>query len=164
MIGIVREDVFDTVSGNHLLIPKGTKVIGTYDSGVKYGQDRLLIVWQRLIFPNGDSIMLDNFPGVDLKGYAGNTGKVDNHFPETIKAVTLSSILSGIKFLSGGREKDAVKSIADALGEGAGKQAHTVGEAMISKSLSIKPTIEIEAGTRFNIIVNADLILRPYLR
>ncbi len=79
-VAVVREDVYDTVTGNVLLIPKGTRVIGEYDSGISYGQDRLLIVWKRLIFPNGKYIGLSNMNGVDLSGYAGFSGKVNNHF------------------------------------------------------------------------------------
>ncbi|MGL4969582.1 MAG: TrbI/VirB10 family protein, partial [Fusobacteriaceae bacterium] len=93
IMGNIREDVYDTVSGNYLLVPKGTRIVGTYDSAITFGQSRILIVWQRLIFPNGNSLNLDNFPGVDLSGYAGVTGKVNNHTFKLFQAVVLSSIL-----------------------------------------------------------------------
>ena len=91
----VRENVYDSIRGKYLLIPKGTKIIGEYSSGVAYGQDRILIIWQRLIFPNGKSISLENFPGVDLSAYAGMKGRVNNHNIELLKSVILSSVLGG---------------------------------------------------------------------
>ena len=105
LVGQVRENVFDTVTGHHLLIPQGTRVIGAYDSKVAYAQERVLIVWTRLIFPNGDSIDLEGMDGVDLSGYAGLTDKVNNHWTKLITGVVLSSILSaGSKVAAGNNQ------------------------------------------------------------
>jgi type IV secretory pathway VirB10-like protein len=158
-VAVVRENVYDTVTGNHLLIPKGTKIIGTYDSGVSFGQDRLLIVWQRLIFPNGKYIGLDNMGGIDLSGYAGFKGKVNNHFLKLLQAVVLSSAMGAGSAIVTDNDKDDWRSEA---GKGAGQVILDFGNKMGEKILNRQPTIEIKQGYRFNIMVQSDLILTPY--
>lgn len=164
ILGTVREDVYDSVTGNYLLIPKGTKIKGTYDSGISYGQTRILVVWQRLIFPNGKSLNLDKFSGVDMSGFAGMTGKVNNHTYELFKAVVLSSILgAGTSIITDKKDNDD-EDWKSSAGNGAGEQILTIGSNISNKILGIQPTIEISQGSRFNIIVESDLILNPYKR
>lgn len=158
-VAVVRENVYDTVTGNHLLIPKGTKIIGRYDSGVSFGQDRLLIVWQRLIFPNGKYIGLDNMGGIDLSGYAGFKGKVNNHFLKLLQAVVLSSAMGAGTAIVTDNDEDDWRSEA---GKGAGQVILDFGNKMGEKILNRQPTIEIKQGYRFNIMVQSDLILTPY--
>ncbi|MGL5348997.1 MAG: TrbI/VirB10 family protein [Cetobacterium sp.] len=161
IMGNIREDVYDTISGNYLLVPKGTKVVGTYDSAITFGQSRILIVWQRLIFPNGNSLNLDNFPGVDLSGYAGVTGKVNNHTFKLFQAVVLSSILgAGGAIVTNDRYDDEDWRVAAA--QGGGEQIISIGNTVANKILGIQPTIEVAPGSRFNVIVNSDIILTPY--
>ena len=163
MIGMVRENIYDTVTGHYLLIPKGTKILGSYSSQVDTGQKRVFVVWQRLILPNGKSILLDKFPGVDMTGYAGMTGKVDNHTLEMLKSVVLSTVIGGTSFLMQGNEKDKENnSIEKALKMSAGTQAIEVGSNMVKQASGLKPTITIKPGTKFNIIVNSDLLLEKY--
>ena len=162
MVGLVRENVYDSISGKYLLIPKGTKIIGEYSSGVAYGQDRILIIWQRLIFPNGKSISLENFPGVDLSAYAGMKGRVNNHNIELLKSVILSSVLGGGAALVNRSKDTRIQSWENAMASGAGERIIDIGDSLSERILNIKPTITIKPGSRFNIIVNADLILEPY--
>lgn len=162
MIGLVRENVYDSITGKHLLIPKGTKIIGEYNSGVAYGQDRIFIIWQRLIFPNGKSLLLENFPGVDLSAYAGMKGRVNNHNIELFKSVILSSILGGGAALVDRNKDTRIQSWENAMASGAGERILDIGDSLAERILNIKPTITIKPGSRFNIIVNADLILEPY--
>lgn len=165
ILGTVREDVYDSVSGNYLLIPKGTKIKGTYDSGISYGQTRILVIWQRLIFPDGKSLNLDKFSGVDMSGFAGMTGKVNNHTYELFKAVVLSSVLgAGTSIISDKKNNDDDEDWKSSAGNGAGEQILTIGSNISNKILGIQPTIEISQGSRFNIIVESDLILSPYKR
>lgn len=161
LVGNVREHVYDTVSGNSLLIPQGTRIVGSYDSAVTFGQSRILVAWQRLIFPDGRSINLENFSGTDLSGYAGLTGKVDNHTFKLFQAVVLSSILgAGTAIVTeDSNDEDDWRSEA---GRGAGEQILEVGSNVANKILSIQPTITVAPGSRFNIIVHSDLILQPY--
>ncbi|MBQ3437514.1 MAG: TrbI/VirB10 family protein [Fusobacterium sp.] len=162
MIGLVRENVYDSIAGKHLLIPKGTKIVGEYSSGVAYGQDRIFIIWQRLIFPNGKSLLLENFPGVDLSAYAGMKGRVNNHNIELFKSVILSSILGGGAALVDRNKDTRIQSWKNAMASGAGERILDIGDSLAERILNIKPTITIKPGSRFNIIVNADLILEPY--
>ncbi len=158
-VAIVRENVYDSVTGNFILIPKGTKIIGTYDSGVSFGQDRLLIIWQRLIFPNGKYIGLDNMSGVDLSGYAGFTGKVNNHFMKLLQAVVLSSAMGAGSAIVTDNGEDDWRTEA---GKGAGQVILDFGNKMGEKIINRQPTIEIPQGYRFNITVQSDLVLSPY--
>ena len=161
MKGQVREDIYDTVTGNHLLIPKGTTLIGTYDSGVTFGQNRALVVWQRLIFPDGKTVLLDNMGGVDLSGYAGFKDKVNNHNLELFKAVVLSSILgAGTAIVTDDDDND--DDWKSEAGRGAGEQVITIGNRLADKLLSLQPTLTIRPGYRFNIMLHSDLILTPY--
>ena len=158
IVAVVSENVRDTITGKHILIPQGTRVIGTYDSSVTFGQERLLVIWQRLIFPNGKSIGLDNMQGVDLSGKAGITGEIDNHFGTLLKGVVLSSIMGSAGAIVTDRKNDW----RGAAAEGAGEQIVTIGDRFADRALSRQPTITIEPGTRLNIMVHSDLILEPY--
>ncbi|MGF6906828.1 TrbI/VirB10 family protein [Fusobacterium sp. PH5-44] len=159
IVALVRENVYDTLTGNYLLIPQGTKIQGTYDSNVTFGQNRLLVIWQRLIFPNGKSIELGNMQGVDLSGRVGMTGKVNNHFGTLLKGVILSSIAGAAGSVVTSDRND---SVAREAANGAGEQIVKIGEKFADKALSRQPTIDIKIGTRFNIMVHSDLILEPY--
>ena len=163
MTANIREDVYDTVTGRILLIPKGTRVIGKYSSSISFGQSRVLVVWQRLIFPNGKSINLENFEGADMSGYSGLVGTVDNHTLKLFQGVILSSILgaaAGIIDDNGNNNNN--NSWRNNAGRGAGEEIVTIGEAIASRLLAVQPTIKIAPGSRFNIMVNSDLILEPY--
>lgn len=159
MIGQVRENVFDSMSGNHLLIPKGARLLGMYDSNVTFGQDRVMIIWERIIFPSGKSIQLDRFAGTDLSGYAGVTGKVNNHYGKLLTSVVLSSIIgAGTAIVDNDNDADDWKQAA---GEGAGEQIINIGTKFAEKVMNISPEITIATGQKFNIIVNSDMILEP---
>lgn len=164
IIAQVREDVYDTVSGNYLMIPKGTRIIGTYDSGVTFGQNRLLLVWQRLVFPNGKSIGLSNFNGVDMSGYAGVGGKVNNHYIKLLQAVVLSSVIATGTAILTDDDDDKNDDWRSAAGKGAGTQMMEIGTNIAEKIMNIQPTITIKQGTRMNVMINSDLKLTPYRR
>lgn len=158
IVAQVSENIYDTINHKYLLIPQGTRLLGKYDSNVTWGQERLLVVWQRLIFPDGSSLDLDNMQGVDLTGQAGITGKVNNHFASLLKGVLLSSALGA----TGAIVTDNDNNWCNAAASGAGEQIITIGDKFASKALDRQPTITIKAGDRFNIMVHADMLLRPY--
>ena len=169
IVAQVRENVYDTVSGRHLLIPQGARVVGTYGSVISYGQDGLLVVWSRLILPNGYSLNLENMPGVDLSGYAGYRDKVNNHYGKVLFTAMLSSVLTtGTYFISGGQQQYGLMinppnyTVGQAAGQAAANSINAVGNKIIERSLNVQPTIEIRMGKRFNIFVHKDMILRPY--
>lgn len=161
IIGLVRENVYDTVTGNTLLIPQGTKIMGKYDSSVTFGQERVLVVWDRLIFPNGKSIGLDNMPGVDLSGYAGMKDKVNNHYFKLLQAVVLSSFLgAGEAIIT--RDEYGEDDWRYEAGKGGGEVIIDFGNKMADKILNQQPILEIRPAQKFNIMVVSDLILSPY--
>ena len=158
VIGQVTENVFDTVTGQHLLIPQGSRLMGRYDSVVAFGQSRALVVWTRLILPNGDSILLDNLPSSDAQGFAGLKDKVDRHTWQFIKGAALSSLLSvGSELAS-----DDGDRLTRALQNAGQDTANIAGQRIIDRNLNVQPTIKIRQGWRFNVIVSRDLVLKPY--
>lgn len=158
VIGQVTENVFDTVTGQHLLIPQGSRLMGRYDSVIAFGQSRALVVWTRLILPNGDSIQLDNLPGSDAQGFAGLKDKVDRHTWQFIKGAALSSLLSiGSELAS-----DEGDRLTRALQNAGQDTANIAGQRIIDRNLNVQPTLKIRQGWRFNVIVSRDLILKPY--
>jgi type IV secretion system protein VirB10 len=158
VIGQVTESVYDTVTGQHLLIPQGSRLIGRYDSVIAFGQSRALVVWTRLILPNGDSIQLDNLPGSDSQGFAGLKDKVDKHTWQFIKGAALSSLLSiGTELAS-----DDGDRLTRALQNAGQDTANIAGQRIIDRNLNVQPTLKVRQGWRFNVIVSRDLILKPY--
>jgi type IV secretory pathway VirB10-like protein len=163
ILGQVSQNVFDTSSGNHLLVPQGTKVIGQYDSRIVYGQERVLIVWTRLIFPNGKSISLEGMPGVDLSGYAGLSDQVNNHWGRLLTGVIFSSLLSASAQMAEGRNYSTIDpSYGELATQGVARNANQVGQEITRRNLNIQPTLEIRPGFRFNVFVHKDMILEPY--
>lgn len=158
IIGQVTEHVFDTRSGQHLLIPQGTKIIGRYSADIGYGQDRAQIVWDRLIMPNGNSTQLEAMVGTDKAGYAGLSDRVDHHLGRLIGAVILSSFIS----VGANLATDGGNDITDALGDAAAQQATQVGSQIVDRQLDVRPTITVRPGFRLNILVGKDVILQPY--
>lgn len=156
IIAQVREQVYDTVAGRYLLIPQGTRVLGRYDSGVSYGQERALVVWTRLIFPDGSSIDLEGMPGVDLSGQAGYSDEVNNHWGRVAGGVVLSSLLAG----TAGYESDQ-DGFQGQFYENVGMEVNRAGQRITRKNLNIQPTIEIRPGYSINILVNRDMVLKP---
>jgi type IV secretion system protein VirB10 len=158
---LVSQNVYDTVSGKFLLLPQGTKAIGTYDSRVAYGQSRVLVVWTRLLRPDGSNISLEGMPGVDLSGYAGLTGKVNNHYVRLLTGVVLGSIIgAGAQIAAGSNNQNP--SFAQLGVQGAGQNINQAGQQITRKNLDIQPTIEVAPGSRLNIVATKDLILPPY--
>jgi type IV secretion system protein VirB10 len=162
IVGQVRENVFDTVTGQYLLIPQGTRILGTYDSKVAYAQERVLIVWTRLIYPNGDSLDLEGMGGVDLSGYAGLTDQVNNHYLKLLGGVILSTMLSTSAKIAAGNNAAGQADISQLAVAGASEQINKVGEKIVEKNLNVQPTLEITPGFKFNVFVSKDLILKPY--
>lgn len=160
----VRENVYDTVSGRYLLIPQGTRLIGEYDSKVAYGQERVLVVWTRLIMPNGNSVGLEGMPGVDLSGYAGVGGRVNNHYGKLITGVVLGSVIgAGAQVAVGGQgAPNTPSSFGQLFVAGAAGNINQAGQQITQKNLNLQPTIEVPPGQKINIFLTKDLILRPY--
>jgi type IV secretion system protein VirB10 len=160
----VRENVYDTATGRYLLIPQGTRLVGEYDSKVAYGQDRALIVWSRLIMPNGNSISLEGMPGVDMSGYAGLSDKVNNHYARLLTGVILGSVIgAGAQVATGGQGTAFnAPSFGQLAVSGAAQNINQAGQQITQRNLNMQPTIEIRPGLKLNVFVTKDMILRPY--
>ena len=157
----VTEFIFDSPTGRSLLIPQGARLIGIYDNQVAYGQSRALLVWTRLIMPNGRSIILERQPGADTGGYAGLQDEVDHHRGELFKAALLSTLLSvGTELGSNAANGDS--SVLQALRRGAGDSLNQTGQQIVRRNLNIQPTLTIRPGFPVRVIVNRDLVLEPY--
>jgi type IV secretion system protein VirB10 len=159
VIAQVTENVYDTVSGRFLLIPQGARLIGTYDSVIAFGQSRALVVWQRIIMPDGSSVVIENLPATDTAGYAGLEDEVDFHTWRLLKGIVLSTLLGvGTELSFGDDEGDLVKAIRESTQD----SANRVGQRITERNLNIQPTITIRPGWPLRIIVHSDLVLRPY--
>lgn len=158
-IAQVTQNVYDSATGDHVLIPQGARIIGAYDSGIDFGQRRVFITWSRIINPDGTSIDLANLAAADLSGYAGLTDRIDNHTGELVRAGILSTVLGvGAELAIGDDEDD----IARALREGLQGTTNDAGQQLIRRQLNIKPTLTVRPGWAFQIIVTQDLNLAPY--
>ena len=155
----VTENVYDTPTGRARLIPQGARLIGIYDSQVAFGQSRVLLVWTRLIMPNGRSIVLERQPGADTAGYAGLEDEVDNHWGELFKAAALSTLLGvGTELGSSGNDSDIIQALRHAAGD----SLNQTGQQVVRRNLNIQPTLRIRPGFPVRVIVNRDLVLEPY--
>ena len=154
----VTQHIYDSPTGSILLIPQGTRIIGQYDNGVAFGQRRVLLVWNRLIFPNGRSIVLERQPGADTAGYAGLEDGVDYHWWELMQAAGLSTLLAiGTELTT-----DDDDRLIEAIRSGAGDTIADAGEEIIQRQLQVAPTLTIRPGFPMRVIVTRDLVLEPY--
>ena len=158
----VTETVYDSPTGRVRLVPQGSRLIGIYDSEVAFGQSRVLLVWTRLITPNGRSIVLERQQGADAGGYSGLEDEVDNHWAELFKAALLSTILGVGAELGSGADTGSNTDIIQALRLSAANSLNQTGQQAVRRNLNIQPTLTIRPGFRVNVIVNRDLVLEPY--
>jgi type IV secretory pathway VirB10-like protein len=155
----VTENAYDSVTGRILLIPQGSRLIGSYDSVVAFGQKRALVVWQRIILPDGSSVRIDNVPATDTAGYAGLADKVDVHTWPLLKGVVLSTLLGvGTELSFGSSESDLVRAIR----ESAQQSGSRAGDQLVTRNLNIQPTIRVRPGWPLRIVVHQDILLRPW--
>ncbi|MES1975404.1 MAG: TrbI/VirB10 family protein [Pseudomonadota bacterium] len=154
----VTERVYDSPTGRILLIPQGARLVGSYDSVVAFGQKRALIVWQRIILPDGSSLRIDNVPASDAAGYAGLQDKVDFHTWALLKGVGLATLLGVGSELTITGESDLVQ----AMRESTQQNVSRAGDQLTSRNLNIQPTITIRPGASVRLVVNKDLILAPW--
>lgn len=160
VIAQVTEHTYDSVTGRHLMIPQGSRLIGKYDSKITFGQNRALVVWQRIIRPDGTSIVINNLPGTDTAGYAGVADKVDLHTWKLIKGIALATLLGvGTELSFGSSENELVKAIRESTQE----NTNRAGQRLVERTLDIQPTITVRPGWPIRIIVNKDIILPPMI-
>ena len=175
IIAQVSQNVYDTPTGQYLLLPQGSRLIGAYSANVGYGQDRVFIAWQRIIFPDGRALDVGSQPGTDGGGYAGFADQVDNHYLRTFgSAILLSAVVGGVSY-----SQQLAQSVPAAnsnlnssaysnnglqqnLSQSLGNVFGNVIAQMIQKNLNVAPTIKIRPGYRFNVLVVKDFEMTPY--
>lgn len=156
----VSQNVYDSATGRHLLIPQGSKLFGRYDSNVSFGQDRVLVIWTDIIFPNGATLQIGGMAGTDAAGYGGFSDKVDTHFFETFgSAILVALIGAGTEMMLPAEgqganpntpENSARESFAETFSE--------LSEQTVSRNMDVQPTLEIRPGYRFNVLVDQDIV------
>lgn len=154
----VTQHIYDSPTGSILLIPQGTRIIGEYDNGVTFGQRRVLLVWNRLIFPNGRSIVLERQPGADTAGYAGLEDGVDYHWWDLLQAAGLSTLLAVGAELT----MDDEDRLIQAIRSGAQDTINDAGQQLVQRQVQVAPTLTIRPGFPVRVIVTRDLVLEPY--
>lgn len=154
----VTQHIYDSPTGRILIVPQGTRIIGEYSNDVGFGQRRILLVWNRLIFPNGRSIVLERQPGADTQGYAGLEDGVDYHWWDLAKAAGLSTLLSVGAELA----VDDDNRLLRAIRNGAQDTINDAGQQIVRRQLQVAPTLTIRPGFPVRVIVTRDLVLEPY--
>ncbi|MCO5966115.1 IncP-type conjugal transfer protein TrbI [Sinorhizobium meliloti] len=156
----VSQNVYDSATGYRLLIPQGTKLFGRYDSKVSFGQERVLVVWTDLIFPNGSTLQIGGMAGTDAEGYGGFADKVDRHLWRTFGSAALIALIgTGIDMsLPQSSTLATQEAASDAARRNFAESFGRVAEQTISKNLNVQPTIRIRPGYKFDVLVDQDII------
>jgi len=160
VIAQVTAPVYDSVTGNHLLIPQGSRLIGTYRDGARHGDNRILLAWNRLILPNGWSINLENMDASDPSGASGLTDRTDNHLDRLAAAIALSSVIA---VAANEVEDNESSGLVPSLGDAAAQQAAQTGARVVDRELAVRPTLRVRAGAPVRVLVTRDIQLRPYV-
>jgi len=162
VIATVTEPIYDTATGKFLLIPQGSRILGRYNSQVSYGQSRVQVVWNRIILPDTSSLTLDNLAGTDPAGYAGLEDGVDWHWDRIFAGAVLTTLLGVGAELAAPENRQNGDRVIIAGRDSAQDSINQVGQEMTRRNLNIQPTLTERPGLPVRIIVNRDLVLRPY--
>ncbi|WP_408736428.1 TrbI/VirB10 family protein [Acetobacter sp. UBA5411] len=159
IVGHVTQNVYDSPTGRYLLIPQGSTLFGAYNSGISFGQQRTQIIWTRLIFPDGESLVLEKLPGGDAIGQSGLSDEVNNHWGQLFKAALVTTLLSvGSEAGTSWNENNLMQAIRS----GASNGFSMVGNRLIDRSLNVQPTLTDRPGLPFTVILGRDLLLKSY--
>jgi len=157
----VTENIYDTVTGDYLLVPQGSRLLGQYDSQVAYGQKRVLLVWTRLLLPDGASILLDRLPGMDERGQSGLQDQINWHWARVFEGAALSTLI-GVTAELAAPQRNNSNTVVVAGQQSLQSTVTEVGQQLTRKNLNVQPTITVRPGFPVRVIVNKDLILRPF--
>jgi len=153
----VTANVYDSPTGRILLIPQGARLIGEYDSEISAGQTRVLLAWDRLIMPDGRSIVLERQPGADGAGFAGLQDRVNQHWGNLLKAAAISTLLGVGTELGADSEDDLTR----ALRRGSQDTINQTGQQIVRRQLNVQPTLTIRPGHPLRVVITRDLVLEP---
>lgn len=169
----VRENVYDSISGQYLLIPQGSRLVGTFNNGVAYGDNRLAVAWQRVIYPNGYSMDLKGIQGSDMSGFTGFYDQVDNHYWRLFgMSFVMGVITAGMQYSQNNTNANVSNggigftnpnpSVGQTVAGSLGQQLGQTSMMVTQKNINTAPTITIRQGYKFTIMLTADIILKPY--
>ncbi len=161
IVALVTENIFDTVSGQYLLIPQGARLLGRFDGDQTYGERRAFVVWERIIFADGRSITLNKEPGVDSAGAGGVTGRFDRRLGQLVVASLFSGAITTLGEAARRDGDGKSGSFMGDAGDAASIEAARVGGRLIDRELEVKPAIRIAQGSRVQVLLTRDLILEP---
>ena len=162
VVATVSQNVFDTVSGRHLVLPQGTRLIGRHEGESAYGDRRAFLAWDRLILPNGKSLVLTGEPGVDAQGAVGVRGEVDRRlFPLLVGTLFAGAITTLGQIARDGDGNGSGGLLGDA-GDAAAIEGSQVGGRLVDRELEVRPSIRLRAGAPVRVMITRDLILEPY--
>ncbi|OCB02647.1 hypothetical protein BBC27_12040 [Acidithiobacillus ferrivorans] len=160
----VRQNVYNSLNPSEVVIPQGSKLIGVYDSGVQYGQSRVLVAWSRVIYPNGETVDLKGMSGTNGLGEAGFSQITDNHYMKIFGSAFLISLLGAGAQLAQPQQSSALSN--PGMGQTAtgaiSQEMDSVGGDMLQKNLNISPTLKIHPGYLFNVLVSKTMVLPVY--
>jgi type IV secretory pathway VirB10-like protein len=151
----VTENVYDSLTGRRLLIPQGARLLGDYQSDVGFGQRRVLLAWNRLLLPDGRSLVLERQPAVDPSGYAGIEDRVDHHWGGVLRAALVSTLLGIGGEAGSGGDSELVR----ALRRGSQDSIGRAGEQIVSRELDVRPTLTVRPGYPVRVLVTRDIVL-----
>ncbi|MFZ0569069.1 MAG: TrbI/VirB10 family protein [Rhodomicrobium sp.] len=166
LLAQVSQNVYDTATGSLILIPQGSKLLGTYSSAITTGQERVLVAWTRIVFPDASALDLGRMPGADESGYAGLTDQVNDHFRKVwSNALLLSAFSAGIQLSQGygGNNQTGGLNATQTIAASTGQQMGQLGQEIARRNLQIQPTLEVRPGYRFVVQVTKDIILKPWV-
>lgn len=162
VVATVSQNIFDSVTGRHLVVPQGTRLIGRHEGESAHGDRRAFLVWDRMILPNGKSVILPEEPGVDAQGAVGVRGDVDRRLLPLGVATLFAGAITTLGELARGGSED--RSFAASAGSAASIEASQVGGRLVDRELGVPPTIRVRAGAPVRVMITRDLILEPYRR
>lgn len=169
VVAQVRENVYDSISGRYLLIPQGAKLVGQFSNQVAYGQNRIAVAWQRVIYPNGYSWSLKGIPGSSVDGFSGFYDQVDNHYWQLFgSSFIMGVITAGMQYSQNNTNTTSQiggfynPTVGQTMAGSLGQQLGQTGMMITQKQLNIAPTITVRQGYKFTIMMTADVELKPY--
>lgn len=157
----VTANVYDTVTGDVLLVPQGARLLGRYERDVAYGQRRAFVIWDRILFPNGVSLSLGGMPAVDASGATGLRDRVDYHSGRLLAAIGLGGAITTLGQLARDQDDDDRSLVAN-VGDAAAAEGAQVAGRLVDRELQVRPTIRIRAGAPVRVLLTRDVILDPY--
>lgn len=161
VVAMVTQNVFDTVSGRHLLLPQGTRLIGRHEGESAYGDRRAFLVWDRMILPNGKSLILSGEPGVDAQGAVGVRGEVDRRLLPLLVGTLFAGAVTTLGQIARDDDGGSGGLLGDA-GDAAAIEGAQVGGRLVDRELEVRPSIRLRPGASVRVMITRDLILEPY--